>query len=74
MNSAAILLLGFALLLAGFLLPFLMVLGTIEAGFAVSLLAHFSSVIGLVVTLYGIFASMDSTTRRHRWNSPSELD
>jgi hypothetical protein len=45
--------LGLALLFAGFLVPFLMVLQVLEAGFALSFLAHFSSLSGLVVALYG---------------------
>ena len=44
---------GLVLLLAGFLLPFLMVLQLLEAGFALSFLAHFSSLTGLVIALYG---------------------
>ena len=44
---------GLVLLLAGFLLPFLMVLQVLEVGFALSFLAHFSSLSGLVVALYG---------------------
>jgi hypothetical protein len=44
---------GLVLLLAGFVLPFLMVLQLLEAGFALSFLAHFSSLAGLLVALYG---------------------
>jgi hypothetical protein len=44
---------GLVLLLAGFLVPFLMVLRLLEAGFALSFLAHFSSLTGLLVALYG---------------------
>ena len=44
---------GLVFLLAGFLLPFLMVLQLLEAGFALSFLAHFFSLAGLLVALYG---------------------
>jgi hypothetical protein len=44
---------GLVLLLAGFLLPLLMVLQLLEAGFVLSFLAHFSSLSGLVIALYG---------------------
>lgn len=55
MSSVKIISAGLVLLLAGFLLPFLMVLRVVEPGFALSFFAHFSSVVGLVTALYGIF-------------------
>ncbi len=55
MSSLTIIAIGVVLLLAGFLLPFLMVLRVIEPGFALSFLAHLSSIVGLLAALYGIF-------------------
>jgi hypothetical protein len=40
--------------LAGFLVPFLMVLGVLEAGFVLSFSAYFSSLVGLLLAFYGI--------------------
>jgi hypothetical protein len=53
MSSLTIITIGLVLLLAGFLLPFLMVLRVVEPGFALSFLAHTASLIGLLVVLYG---------------------
>lgn len=55
---------GLVLLLAGFLLPFLMVLQLLEAGFALSFLAHFSSLTGLLVALYGALQYVSSRDER----------
>ena len=46
--------LGFALVLTGFLVPFFMVLGVLEAGFVLSFSAYFSSLVGLLLAFYGI--------------------
>jgi hypothetical protein len=46
---------SFVLVLAGFLLPFLMVLEFFEAGLVLSFSAYFSSLAGLVLALYGAF-------------------
>jgi len=54
MSRFKLLVLGFALVLTGFLVPFLMVLGVLEAGFVLSFSAHLSSLIGLLLTFYGI--------------------
>jgi hypothetical protein len=51
---------GFVLLLTGFLVPFLMVLRVLEPGFALSFLAHFSSLTGLLVALYGAIQYVSS--------------
>jgi hypothetical protein len=44
---------GFGLLLAGFLLPFLMVLRLLEPGLALSFVAYSSMLLGLILTLAG---------------------
>jgi len=51
---------GLALISAGFLLPLLMVLQLLEPGFAWSLSAYSSSVVGVLVALYGAFAHVGS--------------
>lgn len=51
---------GAVLIVAGFVLPFLMVLRVVEPGFALSFLAHFSSLIGLLLALYGAFQYVGS--------------
>ena len=45
---------GFVLVLAGFLVPFLMVLGVVEPGFVLSFSVYFSSLFGLLLAFYGI--------------------
>lgn len=60
MSPLNLIALGFVLIAAGFLLPFLMVLRVVEAGFALSFLAHFSSLIGLLLALYGAFLYVGS--------------
>lgn len=52
-NPFALIVIGFALIVAGFLLPFLMVLRLLEAGFALGFSAHFASLMGLFLALYG---------------------
>jgi hypothetical protein len=54
MSSFKLVTIGFMLVLAGFLVPFLMVLGVLEPGFVLSFSAYFSSLVGLLLTLYGI--------------------
>ena len=54
MSSFKLVAMGFALVLGGFLLPFLMVLGVLESGFMLSFSAYFSSLVGLLLTFYGI--------------------
>jgi hypothetical protein len=49
--------------LAGFLVPFLMVLGVLESGFTLSFSAYFSSLVGLLLALYGV---VDYTNSRQR--------
>jgi hypothetical protein len=54
MSPASSLALGFALILAGFLLPFLMVLQVLESGLLLSILAYCASLVGLGLSLYGV--------------------
>jgi hypothetical protein len=63
MNSWLLIAISFVLILAGFLAPFLMVLGVLESGFTLSVSAYFCSLTGLVLTLYGVF---DYTNSRQR--------
>ena len=54
MSPVTSLALGFALILAGFLLPFLMVLQVLESGLVLSISAYCASLVGLVLSLYGV--------------------
>jgi hypothetical protein len=54
MTSATSLALGFALILAGFLLPFLMVLQILESSLMLNFSAYCASLVGLVLSLYGV--------------------
>ena len=63
MNSWLLIALSFVLILAGFLVPFLMVLGVLEAGFTLSFSAYFCSLVGLVLALDGTFDYVDSRSR-----------
>lgn len=45
--------LGVILLLIGFLLPFLIVIGVLEPGFVLSFLSYASSLVGLILGLLG---------------------
>jgi hypothetical protein len=63
MNSWLLIAISFVLILAGFLVPFLMVLGVLESGFTLSFSADFSSLVGLLLALYGVF---DYTNSRQR--------
>jgi hypothetical protein len=63
MSSWLLIALSFVLILAGFLVPFLMVLGVLESGFTLSFSAYFSSLVGLLLALYGVF---DYTNSRQR--------
>jgi hypothetical protein len=47
MSPASSLALGFALILAGFLVPFLMVLQVLESGLVLSISAYCASLVGL---------------------------
>ena len=45
---------GFVLILAGFALPFLMVLQVLESGLVLSISAYCASLVGLGLSLYGV--------------------
>jgi hypothetical protein len=45
---------GFVLILAGFLAPFLMVLQVLESSMVLSFSAYCASLVGLVLSLYGV--------------------
>jgi hypothetical protein len=63
MTAWLLIALSFVLILAGFLLPFLMVLGVLETDFTLSFSAYFCSLTGLVLGLYGTFDHVDSRSR-----------
>lgn len=53
MNPRTMILLGFILVLFGFIVPFLMVIQIIEAGFFLSFLSYGASMAGLFLGLIG---------------------
>jgi hypothetical protein len=55
MNSRLLIAISFLLVLAGFLVPFLIVLQVLEPGLMLSFSAYVSSLVGLVLGLYGAF-------------------
>jgi len=59
-----IILLGGALVFAGFLLPFLMLLRVLEPGLALSFLSHSASLVGLLLAVSGSFLHLRSRRRR----------
>jgi hypothetical protein len=63
MNSWLLMAISFVLVLAGFLVPFLMLLQVVEPGLVLSFSAHFSSLGGLLLALYRAF---DYVTSRRR--------
>ena len=63
MSSWLLLGLSFMLLLTGFFVPFLMVLQLLEPGLVLSFTAHFSSLAGLVLGLYGAFSRSSRSNR-----------
>ena len=66
MSPASSLALGFALILAGFLVPFLMVLQILESGLVLSFSAYCASLVGLVLSLYGVSHYSSSRGRDDR--------
>jgi hypothetical protein len=62
MNPLTLVAIGFALVLMGFLGPFLMVLQVLESGLVLSFSAYGASLVGLVLSLYGV--SHHSSSRR----------
>jgi hypothetical protein len=63
MNSWLLMAISFVLVLAGFLVPFLMVLQILEPGLVLSFSAYFLSLGGLVLALYGVFHFSGSRSR-----------
>jgi hypothetical protein len=55
MNAYLLIAISFALVLAGFLVPFLMVMQVLEPGLVLSFSAYFLSLGGLLLGLYGAF-------------------
>ena len=55
MNAYLLIGVSFALVLAGFLVPFLMVLQVLEPGLVLSFSAYFLSLGGLLLALYSAF-------------------
>jgi len=66
MSPATLLALGFVLILAGFLLPFLMVLRVLESSLTLNFSAYGASLVGLVLSLYGVSHYSRSRDRDHR--------
>jgi hypothetical protein len=66
MSAWSLMAIGFVLMIAGFLVPFLMVLRFIESGFRLGFAAHFSSLLGVCAALYGAFQRFSSTTQDER--------
>jgi hypothetical protein len=54
MNAYLLIAISFALVLAGFLVPFLMVMQVLEPGLVLSFSAYFLSLGGLLLGLYGL--------------------
>ena len=69
MSPATSVAVGFVLVLAGFLAPFLMVLQVLESGLVLSVSAYFSSLVGLLLALYGISQHV-SLRRRDAMRDP----
>jgi hypothetical protein len=65
MNAYMLIAISFALVLAGFLVPFLIVLQILEAGFVLSFSAHFLSLGGLLLALYSAFHYTSSRKRNN---------
>ena len=62
MDPKKIILIGFFLVLFGFVAPFLMVLGVLKSTFTLSFISHAASVAGLFLGLIG--AAFYSATQR----------
>jgi hypothetical protein len=54
MNPLTLIAIGFALVLMGFLGPFLMVLQILESSLMLTFSAYGASLVGLVLSLYGV--------------------
>ena len=55
MSGLPLMAFGSVFILMGFLLPFFMVLRFVEPGLALSFSAHLSSLVGVLLALYGAF-------------------
>jgi len=64
MQHNKLIIIGFFLVLFGFVAPFLMVLGVLESTFTLSFISHAASVAGLFLGLIG--AAYYTSTRRKR--------
>jgi hypothetical protein len=56
MSALTLTSIGAVLIVAGFLLPLLMVLHVVESGFALSILGYVCSLLGLPAAVYGILS------------------
>lgn len=66
MNPKWLILIGFLLVLFGFVAPFLMVLGVFRSTFALNFISHGASISGLFLGMIG--AALYTRTRRKREN------
>jgi len=66
MQPKCLILLGFLLVLFGFVAPFLMVLGVLKSTFALNFISHGASVSGLFIGMIG--AASYTRTKRRRDN------
>ncbi|MBI5653363.1 MAG: hypothetical protein HZC40_23395 [Chloroflexi bacterium] len=60
LGPANLMILGFILLVIGFILPFVMVLRIVEPTIALNFIAYISSVMGLAIGLLGIASHVQS--------------
>ena len=72
MSPASSLALGFALILAGFLVPFLMVLQIVESSLVLNVSAYCASLVGLVFGLYGV-TNRSSSRGEQQVNKDSQV-
>jgi membrane associated rhomboid family serine protease len=54
LSPKAIIFLGFVLVLLGFVLPFLMMIGEIQTTFFLALISYLASLIGMVLGIIGV--------------------
>lgn len=57
-SPLALILIGFVLVVIGFALPFLMVLGILPSGFLLSVISYFASMGGLILGVFGAASYM----------------
>jgi hypothetical protein len=63
MQPKSLILIGFLLVLFGFVAPFLMLLGVVESTFALNFISYGASVCGLFMGMYG--AALYTRSRRN---------